>query len=67
MKITTTLTVMSLWKGILHCTLSGDKQATNANSAPVKPLDGSKSVPINPKLQPLAVPSFDGNKAHLEE
>ena len=61
MKITTTLTVMSLWKGILHCT--GDKQATNANSAPVKPSDGSKSVPINPKLQPLAVPTFDGNKA----
>ena len=57
---------MSLWKGILHCT--GDKQATNANSASVKPsVDGSESVPINHKLQPLAVPSFDGNKAHLEE
>ena len=40
MKITTTLTVMSLWKGILPCT--GDKQATNANSAPVKPSDGGK-------------------------
>ena len=56
---------MRLWKGILHYT--EDKQATNANSAPVKPSDGGKSVPINPKLQPLAVPSFDGNKAHLEE
>ena len=65
MKITTTLTVMRLWKGILHYT--EDKQATNANSAPVKPSDGSKSVPINAKLQPLAVPSFDGKKAHLEE
>ena len=65
LKITTTRTVMILWKGILRCT--GDKQATKANSAPAKPSDGSKSVSINAKLQPLAVPSFDGNKAHLEE
>ena len=46
---------------------SGDKQATNANSGPVKPSDGSKSVPMNAKLQPIAIPSLDGNKVHLEE
>ena len=56
MTITATLTAMSLWKGILHCT--GNKQATNANSEPVKPSEGLKNVPINPKLQPFAVPTI---------
>ena len=29
---------------------TGNKEATNANSAPVKPSDGSKGVPIKSKL-----------------